>query len=48
VKSADLNGINLDFTREENPYRTGAARIPMASIASRFKDSGNRLTISMG
>ena len=47
VESADLNGMNLDFTREENPYRAGAARIPMASIASRLKGSGNRLTISL-
>lgn len=41
----DLNGVKLDFTREENPYRPGAVRIPMDAFTSGLKSSGDVLTV---
>jgi 1,2-beta-oligoglucan phosphorylase len=40
-----LNGAELGFTRRDNPYRLGAAAIPIESIFERTLDSGNRLRI---
>ncbi len=45
--SADLNGVPLDFIRENNPYRTGAARISMESWNSQLKESRNQLIITL-
>ena len=45
--SADLNGVQLDFIRENNPYRPGAARIPMESWSRHLKESGNQLIITL-
>jgi cellobiose phosphorylase len=43
-----LNGAALPFTRGANPYRTGAAEIPMAEFAARLRASGNVLTVRLG
>jgi cellobiose phosphorylase len=43
--SIHLNGETLDFIRETNPYRPGAARIPMESIAGKLTGNGDRLTV---
>lgn len=40
-----LNGVELDFAREENPYRSGAVRISMDSIVTALTDHDNRLMI---
>jgi hypothetical protein len=45
--SADLNGTQLDFIRENNPYRPGAARIPMESWSRHLKENGNQLIITL-
>jgi hypothetical protein len=44
----NLNGTDLPFTREANPYRTGAAEIPMAAVLERLTGASNRLTVSIG
>ena len=42
------NGAELCFTRGENPYRTGAAEVPMAMVLNRLTDGMNRLSIELG
>jgi hypothetical protein len=41
----NLNGSDPNFTRGENPYRTGAAEIPMAMVVIRLTD---RFRYSLG
>jgi cellobiose phosphorylase len=43
-----LNGVNLPFSRGENPYRLGAAEVPMTTVRERFVDGVNQLTIWIG
>jgi cellobiose phosphorylase len=43
-----LNGVNLAFVREENPYRPGAARIAMDALLGAMTASDNQLTIQLG
>jgi cellobiose phosphorylase len=43
-----LNGVALDFVREHNPYRSGAARIPMDAIAAKFTGKADQLEVSLG
>ena len=43
--SVNLNGVDLDFIRENNPYRPGAARIPMSAILQGLVAEGNRITV---
>jgi len=44
----NLNGADLPFTRGANPYRPGAAEIPMAAVQERLTGDTNRLTIYVG
>jgi 1,2-beta-oligoglucan phosphorylase len=44
----ELNGHSLAFTRGTNPYRTGAAEVPMQSVQSVLQPTGNRLTVRVG
>jgi cellobiose phosphorylase len=46
--SANLNGEDLEFIRESNPYRPGAARISMDSITPALTGEGDRLTVWIG
>ncbi len=46
--SIDLNGVKLDFTREANPYRTGAVRVSMDSFTRGLTDNGDLLTVWVG
>ena len=46
--SVNLNGVNLDFIREHNPYRPGAARIPMDAIVGRLTGNADQLSIVLG
>ena len=48
VVAVNLNGVDLLFTRGENPYRTGAAEVPMAMVLDRLTDGVNRLSIELG
>lgn len=43
-----LNGIDLRFARRENPYRVGAAEIPMEAVLKGLADDVNRLSIWIG
>ena len=46
--SLTFNDLPLDFVRLPNPYRSGAAEVPMAELAGRWLTSGNVLTVSLG
>jgi cellobiose phosphorylase len=43
--SIDLNGVELEFTRETNPYRPGGARISMDSFTRGLGADGSLLTV---
>ena len=45
--SINLNGTDLEFVREDNPYRTGAARVSMESIVSKLTGTKDTLTVSL-
>jgi 1,2-beta-oligoglucan phosphorylase len=47
-RRVSLNGADLPFTRGANPYRTGAAEIPMAAVRGRLTSGTNRFTIYIG
>ncbi len=44
----DLNDNPLPFTRGANPYRTGAAEVPMQVIRSALRAGVNRLVVRLG
>jgi cellobiose phosphorylase len=46
--SISLNGVALDFSREKNPYRSGAARIGMDAIVAGLTGQADELTVSSG
>ena len=46
--AVNLNGVELAFVREENPYRPGAARIAMDALVGAMAEGGNYLTIRLG
>ena len=41
----ELNGMQLAFTRESNPYRSGAIRVAMATVTGAMSGSTNRLSV---
>jgi len=43
-----LNGAELNFARRANPYRLGAAEVPIEAVLSRIVDGVNRLSIRVG
>ncbi|MFZ0725296.1 MAG: hypothetical protein WAM61_05860 [Desulfobacterales bacterium] len=43
-----LNGGRLSFDRDENPYRSGAARVPMAAVRERVTTGVNQLAVQLG
>jgi cellobiose phosphorylase len=43
-----LNGADLSFTHGTNPYRTGAAQIPMSTVREHLKQGANRLIVEVG
>jgi cellobiose phosphorylase len=45
VRSIQLNDQALSFTRETNPHRPGAARVPLADFEARLVSDRNRLSI---
>ncbi len=46
--SLNLNGEDLDFIRENNPYRPGAARIAMDAFMNALTGDADRLTVWLG
>ena len=47
VQGVKLNGADLPNTRGINPYRRGAAEIPMSAVRERLTAGTNRLTVHM-
>jgi cellobiose phosphorylase len=43
--AVNLNGVNLDFIRETNPYRPAAVRIAMDAFSRGLTGDGDRLTV---
>jgi 1,2-beta-oligoglucan phosphorylase len=43
--SVNLNGTDLDFIRETNPYRPGAARVSMEDFTRHLTSEDDRLTV---
>ena len=43
-----LNGADLAFIRQANPYRIGAAAVPMATVVELLAENTNRLTVQIG
>jgi 1,2-beta-oligoglucan phosphorylase len=43
-----LNGQELSFTREANPYRTGGVEVPMAEVLERLTAGTNELLVRLG
>jgi hypothetical protein len=43
-----LNGKELSFTREANPYRTVGAGVPMAKVLERLTAGTNELLVCLG
>jgi cellobiose phosphorylase len=43
-----LNGTELSFIRDPNPYRPGAARLAMDAFTGGLTDGDNRLTVWLG
>jgi cellobiose phosphorylase len=48
TKVVRLNGVELSFRRDENPYRIGAARVPMAAVRKRLTTGVNQLAVELG
>ncbi|CAN5825585.1 hypothetical protein BH11VER1_BH11VER1_24360 [soil metagenome] len=46
--SINLNGTDLEFVRETNLYRIGAARISMEAFVGGLTGSGDQLTVVLG
>lgn len=46
--SISLNGVNLDFVREKNAYRIGAARISMDDIVGGLTGEEDQLIVVLG
>jgi cellobiose phosphorylase len=47
-KALLLNGEELSFTRAENPYREGGARVAMEALRERLREGANTLRIDLG
>jgi cellobiose phosphorylase len=47
-KTIRLNGADLPFVRGKNPYRTGAAEIPIAAARDRLTSGTNRMMVHIG
>ena len=48
VSRIELNGRVLAFERAQNPYREGAARVPLAALQNALKKNRNEMKISLG
>jgi 1,2-beta-oligoglucan phosphorylase len=46
--SVKLNGVDLHFTRENNPYRSGAARLSMDAIIAGLTGKADQLAVLLG
>ena len=46
--AVNLNGADLPFSRGANPYRLGAAEVPMEVVLARLIEGVNQLRIQVG
>lgn len=42
-----LNGADLPYTREPNPYRLGGARVPMTAVLAKLTGGPNRMDVHL-
>jgi cellobiose phosphorylase len=47
VQSVTINGIEMEFRRDHNPYRPGGVRIPRTDFLPLLTDGTNRIFISL-
>jgi 1,2-beta-oligoglucan phosphorylase len=47
-QALSLNGRPLPFARGANPYRTGAAEVPMDAVRAALRPGVNRLAVRLG
>jgi cellobiose phosphorylase len=48
VSKIELNGRTLKFEREHNPYREGAARVPIEAVREVLQAKKNTVHIALG
>ena len=48
VKTVTINGNEMGFKRDHNPYRPGGVRIPRTDVYPLLTDGPNRILISVG
>ena len=48
VTTVEIDGKDLAFGREINPYRTGAARVPLAQLRSALSAKQSVLRVAVG
>jgi hypothetical protein len=48
VSAIKLNGRKLEFEREHNPYREGAARVALKAVTDALQAKKNRIEIAVG
>jgi 1,2-beta-oligoglucan phosphorylase len=48
VSSVEINDQPLPLTHAPNPFRKGAARMPVSELTRRLKEAGNMLRINVG
>ena len=46
--SVHLNGTPIEFSREANPYRSGAVRVDMDNLVRQLTGVGDRMTVVLG
>ncbi|WP_235282170.1 GH36-type glycosyl hydrolase domain-containing protein [Methyloterricola oryzae] len=46
--AVEVNGAELPFMRGENPYRVGAAEVPLDAFRDALREGLNRLTVHLG
>ncbi|MEO7774162.1 MAG: hypothetical protein ABIT36_07745, partial [Steroidobacteraceae bacterium] len=48
VQQVRMNGVTLEFARESNVHRTGAALVPMPAVIELLQARDNRLRVTLG
>ena len=46
--AVSLNGVDLAFTRENNPYRAGAVRVSLDTLVAGLTGQADRVVVSLG
>ena len=48
VEDVQINGRSLPLTHDPNPFRTGAARLPLVMFRSRLVEGDNAVSVRLG